>query len=177
MKDGAIMSGGLNAILAWRHRLVGCSTIQVKILLAFLTTSTITVILGCYSVATIGHSGDLVAETFDRSLMSINYARAAAADFAGMQAAHARLGMTVAQSKRYEIDARIDQLGRTLGEDLQIAAERAQSLRAAQAVHQAGTARSRFTTNMVTPDPTTPPPLLTIGGSYTSTACVASTQQ
>ncbi len=43
----------------------------------------------------ISRAGTLVAKTFDESLMSINYARAAAADFASMRAAFARRWIAV----------------------------------------------------------------------------------
>ena len=65
-------------------------TIRGRILIAFLIMSVITGILGGYATMGIRRAGVLVDKTFDESLMSINYARAAAADFAAMQAAFAR---------------------------------------------------------------------------------------
>src|SRR5688500_11640184 len=65
-------------------------TIRGQILVAFLLMSTITAALGVYAVFGISRAGTLVTKTFDESLMSINYARAAAADFAAMRAAFAR---------------------------------------------------------------------------------------
>jgi hypothetical protein len=62
-------------------------TIRGRILFAFLITSMITSVLGAYATMNIQRSGVLVEKTFDQSLMSINYARAAATDFAAMRAA------------------------------------------------------------------------------------------
>ncbi|MCW2083652.1 hypothetical protein ABIE85_007684 [Bradyrhizobium diazoefficiens] len=52
-------------------------SIRIAILCFCLAMSAIAVSLGGYSVLGIRHAGDLVARTFDESLMSINYARAA----------------------------------------------------------------------------------------------------
>ncbi len=59
-------------------------TIRGRILFAFLAMSVITAALGGYAALGLKQAGLLVAKTFDESLMSINYARAAAADFAEM---------------------------------------------------------------------------------------------
>ena len=67
-----------------------CMTIRGRILVAFLIMSVITAALGGYAVMGIRNAGVLVDKTFDESLMSINYARAAATDFAAMRAAFAR---------------------------------------------------------------------------------------
>ena len=52
--------------------------------------SVITAALGAYATMGVRNAGMLVDKTFDESLMSINYARAAATDFASMRAAFAR---------------------------------------------------------------------------------------
>ena len=65
-------------------------TIRGRILVAFLIMSMITAALGAYATYGIKDAGILVDKTFDESLMSINYARAAATDFAAMRAAFAR---------------------------------------------------------------------------------------
>ena len=54
-------------------------TIRGRIFLAFLMLSVITGLLGGYAAFGIMTTGALVDKTYDRSLMSINYARAAAA--------------------------------------------------------------------------------------------------
>jgi hypothetical protein len=68
-----------------------------------------------------------------KSLMSINYARAAAADFAAMQAAFARRWINSDSDARAALDQTVKSLSRSFADDLKIAAERSQSVRAAQA--------------------------------------------
>jgi len=54
-------------------------TIRSQILLAFLIMTAITGIIGLHASYRIEHGGALVTETYDGSLMAINYARAASA--------------------------------------------------------------------------------------------------
>jgi diguanylate cyclase (GGDEF)-like protein len=108
-------------------------TIRGRILLAFLVMSIITGALGGYAAISIEQAGVFVAKTFDESLMSINYARAASADFASMQAAVARRWLASDEAVRNKLDKEIEELERSLAEDLMIAAERSQSSRAAKA--------------------------------------------
>ncbi|MFC6050180.1 hypothetical protein ACFPYM_20345, partial [Methylobacterium hispanicum] len=75
---------------AWRRIGNAAATIRGRILFAFLTMSLLTGALGLYAIGGIQRVGDLVYRTYDESLMSINYARATAADFAKMRAAFAR---------------------------------------------------------------------------------------
>src|SRR5262249_35387589 len=75
-----------------------------------------------------------VAKTYDHSLMSINYARAAAADFAAMQAAFARRWVAYDADLRRQINEKVETLQKSLVDDLDIAAERSQSQRATQTV-------------------------------------------
>jgi diguanylate cyclase (GGDEF)-like protein/PAS domain S-box-containing protein len=116
---------------AWR------GTIRGWILVAFLAMSMITGALGVYTTFGITKAGVLVAKTFDQSLMSINYARAAAADFASMQAAIARRWITTDADIRHQLDQKVEALEQSLADDLAIAAERAQSVRAANAAEKA----------------------------------------
>ncbi|MFK4394748.1 EAL domain-containing protein [Bradyrhizobium elkanii] len=95
--------------------------------------SAVAVALGGYSILGIRHAGDLVAKTFDESLMSINYARAAGADFATMRVASSQRLLTTDPEIRANLDGQIEKLAKTLSEDLAIAADRSQSSRAAQA--------------------------------------------
>ncbi|HLH12073.1 MAG TPA: EAL domain-containing protein [Methylovirgula sp.] len=95
--------------------------------------SVITAALGGYAALGLKQAGLLVAKTFDESLMSINYARAAAADFAEMQAAFARRWSAKSPTVQAKIDKDIAGLEQTLAEDLSIATERSQSARAARA--------------------------------------------
>src|ERR1700724_3882852 len=71
-----------------------CMTIRGRILVAFLIMSVITAALGGYATMGIRNAGLLVDKTFDESLMSINYARAAATDFGAMGTALARRSIT-----------------------------------------------------------------------------------
>jgi diguanylate cyclase (GGDEF)-like protein len=108
------------------------TTIRGRILIAFLIMSVITGILGGYATMGIRRAGVLVDKTFDESLMSINYARAAAADFSAMQAAFARR-MTGSRVDAREADQNIETLQQSLADDLEIAGARSQSSRAANA--------------------------------------------
>ncbi len=108
-------------------------TIRGRILIAFLVMSMITAALGAYASFGIKDAGILVDKTFDQSLMSINYARAAATDFAAMRAAFARLWIATDPATRAKLDDEIKNLTKTLHDDLGVAVERAQSNRARQA--------------------------------------------
>jgi diguanylate cyclase (GGDEF)-like protein/PAS domain S-box-containing protein len=108
-------------------------TIRGRILIAFLVMSTITAALGYYATLGIKDAGVLVDKTFDESLMSINYARAAATDFAAMRAAFARLWIANDAATRAKLDDDIKDLAKTLDEDLAVAVQRSQSNRAKQA--------------------------------------------
>ncbi|TWB94763.1 diguanylate cyclase (GGDEF)-like protein [Bradyrhizobium macuxiense] len=108
-------------------------SIRTQILIFCLAMSAVAVALGGYSILGIRHAGDLVAKTFDESLMSINYARAAGADFASMRVASSQRLLTTDLEIRASLDSQIEKLAKTLSEDLTIAADRSQSARAAQA--------------------------------------------
>src|SRR5580704_6167087 len=129
----------LQSVLAstWRDTVARaaslCMTIRGRILVAFLFMSVITAALGAYATFGIRHAGVLVDKTFDESLMSINYARAAAADFASMRAAFSRQWIAADPQTRTALNADLDRLSTSLSEDLTIAAERSQSVRAMRA--------------------------------------------
>ena len=110
------------------------ATIRGQILVAFLLMSAVSGTVGFYAARGIRHASVLVAETFDKSLMSINYARAAAADFTAMEAAFARRWTASDPRAQAKFDQKIDGLMRSLADDLAIAAERSQSARATRAV-------------------------------------------
>src|SRR6202795_2330081 len=110
-----------------------CVTIRGRILVAFLIMSVITAGLGAYATMGVRNAGLLVDKTFDESLMSINYARAAATDFAAMRAAFARRWIATDSDMRAALDDEFDKLGTSLSEDLAIAAQRSQSVRATRA--------------------------------------------
>ncbi len=109
------------------------ATIKARIFIAFFVMSLLSGGLGFYAIVAIAHVGDLVGRTYDQSLMSINYARATAADFAKMRATFARQGLTRDKAALAKLDAQITELHTTLAEDLTIAVERAQSDRAVRA--------------------------------------------
>ena len=79
-----------------------------------------------------------MTETFDRVLMSINFARAASADFAAMQAALAR--ERAGDANRMASDTRIAELANLLREDLQVAQDRSLSAHAARAAQDTSSA-------------------------------------
>ncbi|WP_249164296.1 EAL domain-containing protein [Bradyrhizobium jicamae] len=108
-------------------------SIRTQILIFCLAMSAVAVALGGYSILGIRHAGDLVAKTFDESLMSINYARAAGADFATMRVASSQRLMNTDPAIRANLDSQIESLAKALSEDLTIAAQRSQSSRAAKA--------------------------------------------
>ena len=107
-------------------------TIRGRILVAFLIMSVITAALGGYAIMGIKNAGLLVDKTFDESLTSINYARAAATDFAAMRAAFARRWIAADPGLRASFDGEVENLSVSLSQDLEIAAARSQSVRAAR---------------------------------------------
>src|SRR3984957_2143378 len=121
-----------------------CMTIRGRILVAFLVMSVITAALGAYATMGVRNAGLLVDKTFDESLMSINYARAAATDFASMRAAFARRWIEADANTRREFETEIDKLGKSLLEDLDIAAQRSQSARATRAAESVKRAASAW---------------------------------
>src|ERR1700686_1365879 len=112
---------------------VAKGTIRTQIFMVCLAISTITAALGGYATLGIRHAGDLVVKTFDESLMSINYARAAAADFSAMRATFLRRVIPDDTALQKTPDDEIDVLAKSLADDLMISAERSQSPRAAAA--------------------------------------------
>ena len=105
-------------------------TIRGRIFLAFLMLSAITAMLGSYAAFGIMTTGALVDKTYDQSLMSINYARAAATDLAALQATVARARLAGDAEERRTLETRIEALTQSFEKDLEIAADRAQSERA-----------------------------------------------
>src|SRR5471030_908366 len=101
-------------------------TIRGRILVAFLVMSMITAALGGYATFGIKDAGILVDKTYDESLMSINYARAAATDFAAMRAAFARLWIANDPAMRDKLEHEINTLTKTLHDDLAVAVQRSQ---------------------------------------------------
>ena len=115
-------------------------TLRVSLFLSFAAVSIITGSLGLYASQTIRSAAGLVVEIYDRSLMSINYARAAAADFAILKSTLMERRLAGDPTRQAALDARIEQIRHDLSDDLSIAAERAQSARAAAAAAAVGRA-------------------------------------
>jgi diguanylate cyclase (GGDEF)-like protein len=122
-----------------------CGTIRGHIFIALLAINLITAALGGYATVVIDRAGLLVAKTFDQSLMSINYARAAATDFANIQAVFARRWISTDPAAQAKLDETISGLEETLADDLAIATERAQSKRAADAALHVQNAAKEWT--------------------------------
>src|SRR5262245_10419846 len=112
-REAAVMKPGFARLGAF----VG--TIRSRILIAFLLMSMITGALGGFAVVGMKRAGVLVEKTYDESLMSINYARAAATDFAAMRAAFARRWITTDPEMRAKLDDTVDALRKTLTDDLE----------------------------------------------------------
>jgi diguanylate cyclase (GGDEF)-like protein len=108
-------------------------TIRTSIFLGFALMCVFTGLLGYSAAQMIKRSAALVVETFDRSLMSIDYARAAAADFSAMQTGFLRLRLATSPTGQKEREAALDTLAKTFYEDLDISATRSQSDRAKRA--------------------------------------------
>ncbi len=125
------------AMSSWRRRGARLAslfaTIRGRILLAFLLMSVITAALGAYATLRTRNAGFLVDKTYDESLMSINYARAAATDFAAMRAAFARRWIGADNADHAQLDEELNTLSASLAEDIKIAKQRSQSARAARA--------------------------------------------
>ena len=121
----------------WRHRAgwakAFCTTIRGRILVAFLLMSALTGALGGYAIWGIQDAGTLVRKTFDELLMSINYARAAATDFAAMRAVFARRWIADEPEMGAILEKQIADLSKALKDDLAVAARRSQSALARQA--------------------------------------------
>ncbi|WP_342109436.1 EAL domain-containing protein [Methylobacterium sp. SI9] len=134
------------------------TTIRGRIFVAFLSMSLLSGALGLYAVIAISHVGTLVNRTYDESLMSINYARATAADFAKMRAAFARRMHIHNGAETAKLNAEIEDLSTTLAEDLTIAVERSQSDRAVRTAGSVQAAVSAWEEMRRTLDPATARP-------------------
>ncbi|RTL49533.1 MAG: EAL domain-containing protein [Bradyrhizobiaceae bacterium] len=135
------------AVAGWLSRFTPrTSTIRVQILFFCLLMSAITAAVGIYATSGVQHAGDLVAKTFDESLMSINYARAAAADFSEMRVASSHRLAAVDPALRAKLDNEIQRLEKTLSDDLAVAAERSQSPQAAAAAAKVQQAADAWST-------------------------------
>jgi signal transduction histidine kinase/HAMP domain-containing protein len=119
-------------------RLCGMArTIRGKVLFAFCGLAAITGLLGWSAVQSVVESGRLVVQTYDKPLMAISYARLALAHFMAMELALKERQTAVDGDERAAIDTRIEDLVRSLRDDLGVAEERAMSQDAADASREA----------------------------------------
>ncbi|WP_237482847.1 EAL domain-containing protein [Lichenibacterium dinghuense] len=119
-------------------------TIRARILIAFLIMTAITAALGSFAVVRLQEVGQLMTRTYDQSLMSVNYARAAAADFAAMENAFIRCSLATDPAEVGRLRQSVGTLHTSLLEDITIASERAQSARAMMAGERARQAVERW---------------------------------
>ncbi|MBI1776283.1 MAG: HAMP domain-containing protein [Proteobacteria bacterium] len=82
--------------------------------------------LGAYAIYVLTVAGTIVADTYDRPLMAINFARSASQIFTAMDKEVLRRS-TVPPAAQQEIERHIDQLAHSFSDDLAIAEERALS--------------------------------------------------
>src|SRR5262249_26964549 len=116
------------------------ATVRGKVLLAFCALAAITAFLGFSAISSVTESGRLVVQTYDKSLMSISYARLGLSVFMQMELALAELRSSSDVGQRQALEDRLKQLSRSLTEDLGVVRSRVTSDRAAIALND--TARS-----------------------------------
>ncbi len=98
-------------------------------LLGFVLMCSFTGAVGYYSATMIRESAGLVVGLFDESLMPIDYARAAGADFANMKTNFLRQRLTTTAQNLRDLEDRGRDLAATFDHDLGVSALRAQSER------------------------------------------------
>jgi signal transduction histidine kinase len=107
--------------------MTGASTLRhsigTKIFAAFLAMSVIIAGVGVYAHYVLSMSGDIVADTYDKPMMAINFARAASVDFLQMQNAVLR-ARSLSGAEHAAASKQIDALAGTLSDDLDVAEER-----------------------------------------------------
>jgi len=99
------------------------SSIGSRLFIAFVAMGAITAGLGAYSVYVLSSARVFVADTYDRALMEVNFARTAALDFNRMDKELLRRAQTPV-GERPEIERRLDQLTISFGEDMNVVDER-----------------------------------------------------
>ncbi len=122
------LSAAPSAFFRWLRAVA--VNIRGKILLAFCMLAALTAFLGLYAINSVGESGRLVVETYDKPLMAISYARLALSNFMAMHLVLAEPDDTVGVEHK-----NIDQLAADVAEDLAVAEERSTSKQAADVAH------------------------------------------
>src|ERR1044071_2097988 len=100
------------------------STIRGQIFLAFAVMSGLTAAIGGYEVVATSAARRVVINTYDRPLMSINFARAASLAFSQME--NELLKTQVSGNDKHDV-AKFEDLTQNLFEDLAVAKQRAMS--------------------------------------------------
>ena len=111
------------------------ATVRGKVLLAFCALAAITGFLGFSAISSVTESGRLVVETYDKSLMSISYARLGLSVFMQMELALSELHSSSDNGRRQTLDERLNELSRSLSEDLGVVRSRVTSDRASLALN------------------------------------------
>ncbi|HEX9463984.1 MAG TPA: ATP-binding protein [Alphaproteobacteria bacterium] len=109
-----------NPSLSRRH------SIGAKIFVAFVAMGLITGALGAYGFYVLSAAGKIVVDTYDGSLMAINFARSASLTFAQMNNESLRRAI-VPDAERTDVDGAIETLAESLSEDLDVVEKRAVS--------------------------------------------------
>jgi signal transduction histidine kinase/HAMP domain-containing protein len=99
------------------------SSIGSRLFIAFVAMGAITAGLGAYSVYVLSSARVFVADTYDRALMEVSFARTAALDFNRMDKELLRRAQAP-HGEIPEIDRRLDQLATSFGEDMNVVDER-----------------------------------------------------
>ncbi|HZT88573.1 MAG TPA: ATP-binding protein [Stellaceae bacterium] len=94
------------------------------IFIAFVAMGLVTGALGAYGLFVLSAAKDFVADTYDRSLMAVSFARAASLDFARMDKELLQRSIAAPQEQA-AIDERLDKLAANFAGDLAVVEERA----------------------------------------------------
>lgn len=121
----------LTGLRTWLRR---AASIRGKILIAFIAMSAITGIVGYFATLNMTSAGLLVAQTYDKPLMSISFARAIHADFATMEAAFYRRLIAHNAQEASDLDKIVEARTGDLADDIAVAARRATSDKTRKAV-------------------------------------------
>lgn len=106
-------------------------SVKGQLLGAFLAVSACTAGIGIYALGAIDEVGELVARSYDRSLLVVSYARAAATGFAAMDRALGRSQLDADPAVRKQHLDEIERIHETLSDGLHVVRSRALSDHAA----------------------------------------------
>jgi diguanylate cyclase (GGDEF)-like protein len=146
----------MSAIGLRRTAPTGQLTIRASIFLGFALMCVFTAALEYSAAKMIAQSATAVSDTFDRSLASIDYARAVATDFSAMQSGFLRLRLAMGSARQKEREAELGLLARTFYADLDISETRSQSVQARRAAETVRNAADQWQRNGNDLDPQLP---------------------